>query len=285
MNRYWSMGIAAAFALLMGVAHAAPSKSVTEPLTQFYAQRNGVSLRTIIYRPEGWRPRDQRPAVVIFNGLGWTQGQPEWSERYARHYAANGLVAICAQYRLAQGKTTPAESIDDARDVIRWVRANAAALGVDPQRIVAHGLSTGGHLALQAAMFTGNTPVSPVPNALVLYSPFVDVADNQTLRRLLGEQRSAASLSPMASIRGGLPPTIILQGDVDTVTPFAKAKQFCDKMVEAGNRCELNRYLYVGHLFTPKGTPDDGTPKPDPRVEDAALVKVDAFLRSLGYIR
>jgi hypothetical protein len=41
----------------------------------------------------------------------------------------------------------------------------------------------------------------------------------------------------------------------------------------------------VGHLFTPVGTPDDGTPKPDPTIEAAAFAKLDAFLVSLGYMR
>lgn len=284
MSAHWFTGIIASMLLAVS-ASAVASNSVTDPVTQFYAKRSGVSLRAVVYRPEGWKPRELRPAVVIFHGLGWTKGQPEWGETYARHYASKGLVSICAQYRLAQGSITPVHSIDDARDAIRWVRANHAALGIDPNRIAVHGLSTGGHLALAAAMFQGNSSVSPIPNALILYSPAVDLAGNQTFQQLLGEKTPASSVSPMANVTKGLPPTIILQGDVDTVTPFAGAKLFCDKMAAAGNRCELNRYMYVGHLFTPKGTPDTGAPKPDPRVEAAALVKADAFLASLGYIK
>ena len=283
MNAHWFSGIIASILLATSV-NVFASQSVTDPVTQFYAKRSGVSLRAIVYRPEGWKPRDQRPAVVIFHGLGWTKGQPEWGERYAKHYASKGMVSICAQYRLAKGSITPVHSIDDARDAIRWVRANHAALGIDPKRVVVHGLSSGGHVALEAAMFQGNSSVNPIPNALILYSPAVDLAGHETFQQLLGEKTPAISVSPMAKVKEGLPPTLILQGDSDTVTPFAGAKLFCEKMTGAGNRCELNRYMYVGHLFTPKGTPDDGTPKPDQRVEAAALVKVDAFLASLGYI-
>lgn len=284
MKTHWSIGTMAIVLLALSSGTFA-SQAITDPVTQFYAKRSGVSLRAVVYRPEGWKPREQRPAVVIFHGLGWTKGQPEWGETYAKHYASKGLVSICAQYRVAEGTITPMHSIDDARDAIRWVRANAAALGIDPQRIAAHGLSTGGHLALAAAMFQGNSSVSPIPNALILYSPAVDIGTNPTFQKLLGDKTPAATVSPMASVRNGLPPTIILQGDSDTVTPFAGAKTFCDKMTAAGNRCELNRYMYVGHLFTPKGTPDDQMPKPDARVEAAALVKADAFLASLGYIK
>lgn|SRR5512138_2340081 len=282
MNRHWFTGVLAGL-LLAASGSALASGSITDPITQFYAKRSGLSLRAVVYRPEGWKPRELRPAVIVFHGLGWTQGQPEWGERYARHYASKGLVSISAQYRVAKGSVTPIHSIDDARDAVRWVRANHAALGIDPKRIAVHGLSTGGHLALGAAMFQGNSSVSPVPNALILYSPVVDLSRNLAFQELIGDT-PAVSVSPVANVTKGLPPTIVLQGDVDTVTPFAGAKLFCDKMIEAGNRCELNRYMYVGHLFTPKGTPDDQTPKPDARVEAAALVKVDEFLVSLGYI-
>ena len=71
---------------------------------------------------------------------------------------------------------------------------------------------------------------------------------------------------------------------MDTVTPVAGAKKFCDKMQQAGNRCELDTYMYMGHLFTPKGKRDDLVPQTDPKVAAAALSKVDAFLASLGYM-
>lgn len=279
------LGLLAGFLLALTLSvPAAASQDVTAPVTQFFAKRGGLSLRAIIYRPQGWRPREQRAAVVIFNGLGWKQGQPDWSEPLAKHYASKGVIAICAQYRLAQGNITPLDQIADASDAIRWVRANAAALSVDPGRIAAHGLSAGGHLVLSAAQFSGNSSVSPIPNALILYSPLLDIETNLELQQMLGTKATAASISPILKIGPKQPPTLILQGDVDTVAPYSSAERFCEKMKEVGNRCELNRYMYMGHLFTPKGTPDNGTPKPDPRVEAAALVKVDEFLMSLGYL-
>ncbi len=275
--------------ILLAMSFSAPALAdgadVTAPVTQFFAKRSGISLRAIVYRPQDWRPRERRAAVVIFNGLGWTKGQPDWSEPYAKHYASKGLIAISAQYRLSQGNVTPLDAIADASDAIRWVRANSAALSIDPSRIAAHGLSVGGLLVVSAAQFDGNSSVSPIPNALILYSPILDAEKDPVVQSLLGEKAQAASISPLLKIRPKMPPTIILQGDVDTVAPFASAQQFCAKMKEIGNRCELNKYMYMGHLFTPKGTPDNDKPKPDPRVEAAALVKVDAFLASLGYLK
>jgi acetyl esterase len=285
MKTQWSLSLFAVLVLGASAAFAAPNKAdITQPITQFYAKRSGVALRAVVYRPEGWKPRELRPAILIFNALGWTSGQPEWGETYAKHYASKGMVAICPQFRVVNDKVTPLDSMADARDAIRWVRVNAAALGIDPSRIAAHGLSSGAHLALSAAITEEKVSVSAVPNALILYSPPVDLEKNAKVQAMLGQKATAASISPIAGVRKGLPPTIIMQGDVDTVTPHASAKAFCDKMVQAGNRCELNTYMYMGHLFTPKGTPDDKKPQPNPKVETAAIAKADAFLSSLGYM-
>jgi acetyl esterase len=285
MKTQYFVGILAGFLLTASSgAFAADQPAITAPLTQYFAKRNGTPLKAIVYRPEGWRPRDTRPAVVIYHGYGWKTGEPEWGASYAKHYASKGMIAICAQYRLAQGDITPLDSMADARDAIRWIRANAVALGIDPMRIAAHGFSAGGHLAAAAAIFYENTGGSGSPNALILYSPALDLEQDKSIAQLLGAKATPASVSPILNVRKKLPPTVIMQGDVDTVTPHASAKIFCSKMVDAGNRCELNTYMYVGHMFTPKGTPDD-KPKPDPRVEAAALVKTDAFLASLGYIK
>jgi acetyl esterase/lipase len=255
------------------------------PSTQVFAWRDSKELRTTVYRSSDWRQRDKRAAIIMFSGRGWNTGQADCDAAQAQHFAAKGMVSVCAMYRAAiPGKSTPLDSMADARDAIRWVRANAAALGVDPNRIAVQGSSTAGHLAVAAAMFELRGTVSPMPNALVLYSPAVDVENNQALQQLLGTKETAANISPILHVTKGLPPTIILQGDVDTVTPIAGAQKFCAKMKQAGNRCELDTYMYMGHLFTPKGKRDDQVPQPDPRVAAAALAKVDAFLASLGYI-
>ena len=54
------------------------------------------------------------------------------------HFAAKGMVAISADYRIASVQhSTPFESVADAKSAIRFVRQHAAELGIDPQRIVA----------------------------------------------------------------------------------------------------------------------------------------------------
>jgi acetyl esterase/lipase len=260
------------------------------PVEHVYAERSGAQLKAYVFSPEERTDGKTRPAIVMFHGGGWAAGEPAWAFARARHYAARGMVAIAAQYRLSDQKDiTPLEAMADARDVIRWMRSHANSLGIDPKRIAAYGWSAGGHLAASAAIFdpeaASKGSVDARPDALVLVSPAVSLVSDAWVQRLLKERASAKDISPDEHVRKGLPPTLILQGNVDTVTPVAGAKRFCERARTAGNVCEVHVYEGFGHLFTPAGVPDDGMPKPDPSTAADALARSDRFLKSLGFLK
>ena len=95
-------------------------------------------------------PPAPTPAIVFFFGGGWSQGTVTQFTPQAKHFAERGMVAILADYRVFRRHgTTALEAMADARSAVRWVRANASKLGVDPNRIVAAGGSSGGHIALE----------------------------------------------------------------------------------------------------------------------------------------
>ncbi len=259
-----------------------------EPVTQVYATKNGRDLRAFVFHP-GPGPKDgSRSAMIIFHGGGWAGGAPKNTFDRGRHFASLGMVAISAEYRLSDQKTiTPLEAMEDARDIIKWTRANAATLGIRPDRVAVYGSSAGAHLAASTAIFDGiNAGQGPsaVPDAMILVSPAVEVTNDGWLARLLGSRATPESVSPAEHIRKGLPPTLVLQGNLDTVTPLLRVAVFCKRMRAAGNRCDLVVYPDVGHVFTPKGIPDDGTPQPDPAVWAEALKKGEEFLKDLGFL-
>ena len=77
-----------------------------------------------------------RPAIVFFFGGGWTGGSPTQFEPQSRHLAERGMIAIVADYRVkTRQDAKPADCVSDAKACVRWVRANAARLGIDPERI------------------------------------------------------------------------------------------------------------------------------------------------------
>lgn len=269
-------------------AHAAENDSpVVGPIEHIYATHDGVELKAFLFAPA---PEEgaHRSAIAVFHGGGWSIGAAEWGFGRARHFAELGMVAVSVQYRLSDEKeVTPIEAMADARAAIRWMRSNADSLGLDPDRIAAYGWSAGAHLAACAAIFTAppcDSTFSCAPNALLLFSPAVSLGTDRWVQKLLGTRADAVAISPDEHVHEGLPPTIVLQGRTDTVTPLEGTQRFVDRMIEAGNRCDLHVYDGVGHLFTPSSEPDNGYPNPDPKVQADAYERADAFLRSLGFI-
>src|SRR5499426_739900 len=111
-----------------------------------------MDLKLDIYRPPVGT--EKRMATIHFHGGGFAGGSKDSLSERLRPYAALGYVAIAAQYRLSGQAGYPA-LIHDAKAAIRWTRANAKTLGIEPQRMAVVGYSAGGYHALFTAG-TGN---------------------------------------------------------------------------------------------------------------------------------
>lgn len=228
-------------------------------------------------------------AIVLFHGGGWSVGEASWIYPTARLLMEQGMVAVSVEYRLSDQKTiTPFDAVADARAAIRWVRAHAEELGVDPARVAAGGISAGGHLAASTAVFDepGGASPSARPDLLVFWSPAVAVGNDGWFAKLSGGRAQAAALSPDRHVRAGLPPAILLQGAEDSVTPAAGAIRFCGRMRQVGSLCELVVYPGVGHLFTRNLQQQE---EPDYKAIDLAIDadadnQAIAFLQQHGFI-
>ncbi|APV49202.1 hypothetical protein BWI17_05605 [Betaproteobacteria bacterium GR16-43] len=222
-----------------------------DPRFLTYSEPGGVALKVHVFEAPG---STRRPAVVLFHGGGWTEGEPAWVFAAARRFAERGFPAFAVQYRLSGAEVTPVEALQDACASLQWVRATAAKWNVDPRRVIAYGVSAGGHLAGTAATIgCGNKEGSlgnGGPDALVLWSPALDVARSTWFAKLLAGRASPESLSPVENVRGPLPPTSIVHGEEDTVTRIRGSRAFCEAAKAHGGRCEVIAYPGVGHLLT-----------------------------------
>jgi len=230
--------------------------------TLTYKYLRGGELKLYVFYPQGIKPSAaelstgalKRTAVVHFFGGGWTGGTPKQFYEQCAFYAAHGMVAITADYRVkSRAHTTPFECVNDGKSVIRWVRSHAAMLGINPDRIVASGGSAGGHVAACTALIPGhddisdNWSVSCVPDALILFNPVLDTTSaGYGSGKVKGRE---TEISPNHHITEGLPPTILFHGTDDHTVPFANAAFFAKTMRAKGNVCTLFPIKGADHGF------------------------------------
>ena len=235
-----------------------------------------------VFAPPDHKATDRRPAAVFFFGGGWNGGTPAQFEPHARYLASRGMVGIVADYRVkSRHGTSPFECVKDGKSCVRWIRAHAADLGVDPNRIAAGGGSAGGHVAAATGTVPGlddepDSKVSAVPNALLLFNPVYDNGPTG-----YGYSRVAdryQEISPLHNIRKGTPPTIVFLGTKDNLIPVSTAESYKQKMIDVGSRCDLHLYEGQTHGFFNKGRNGD-------KAYNDTVAKMDQFLVSLEWLK
>jgi acetyl esterase/lipase len=100
-----------------------------------------------LFKPEGAGPF---PAIIEIHGGAWCNGDLNECQIYAEGFARAGLAVASIDFRhAADGYPT---SLADINYAIRWVKANASELNTRADLIGSAGQSSGGHLAMLAAM-------------------------------------------------------------------------------------------------------------------------------------
>jgi len=247
--------------------------------TEVIPYRNvpGGELRLTLCRPETHPDGVKRGAVMLFHGGGWKTGSPEALRRQCEYLASLGLVTVAPEYRI-RSKYPDSDAracVEDAAAAIRWLREHAARFDVDPALIAIGGGSSGGHIAL-CALLQEPGGGEPPPRALVLLNPVTDVAE-------LGFRNEAvpvdaADINPIAHLRAGLPPTIVLHGTDDRIVPMENSTRFAERMHALGNTCTLHSYPGRGHAFFNHGRSEFDVCFYD------TLAKIEAFLRETGVL-
>jgi acetyl esterase/lipase len=266
---------------LVGVTADAAGPS-DEPATKTFTYKTTKDgpLEIVVHYPSGWKESDERPAIVFFFGGGWTNGAITQFATQADHLARRGMVAARADYRVKSRQgVTPDRCVEDAKSAVRWLRAGAAKLGVDPARIVAAGGSAGGHLAACTSLTEGleaegeDLMVSSRPNVLVLFNPVLRFDGVENLMERIGNDESLGKkLSPTLHASKTTPPTLMFYGTADRL--MAQGEEFLSRSKELGFRAEMFTALDQGHGFFNR-----------PPWKERTTQRMDEFLVSLGYLK
>ena len=223
----------------------------------------GRDLKADVFVPPG-EVKDA-PAVLLVHGGGWRSGDRSQLRGYGILLGRRGYVCVASEYRLVPEAPWPAQ-IHDVKAALRWMRANATALGIDPDKIAIEGNSAGAHLALLAAgtpnrpEFEGDGGNAGVPTdvaaAIGVYAPTlfwhqeserggvpIVALDEQ------GDAAMAAGASPLRHISGQFPPTLLIHGTKDTVVPPLASVRMYEELVAAKVPVELHMYADQPHAF------------------------------------
>jgi len=257
-----------------------------------YKRINGYELKADIFYTSETLQNRRNPAIAFFHGGGWVFGSPDEFHGACERYAGKGFVTFSFHYRLSIKEDgsyphpgiTPVESVMDARSAIRWLRENADELKIDPERIVVGGQSAGGQLALSTALAdkvnekTDNLTISPVPNALLLYSSCVNTME-AWIDMILGDRREEIwSISPYHNLKRNMPPAIAFHGEDDCTVLMYTIQFFSERMLELGNHYELITYPGRQHYL------GEGNEKYARYFDEEIMERTDQFLTDSGFM-
>ena len=235
-----------------------------------YAKYGDRTLEMDLYRPK--ITRGALPAVVCIHGGGWAKGSKANYTKIAQALAGRGYVAVAISYRLSGEAPFPA-AIHDCKAAVRFLRANALAYGINPNKIGAIGSSAGGHLAALLATSHGveelegkggNPTHSSRIQAAVPMGAQTDFLSERTREvskeRLIWKQfmggaqqerpKAYRLASPIEHLDKDDPPCLFITGETDDAS--TRAAKFRRRMSDLGVSSEIELIDGAPHGFLTK---------------------------------
>jgi acetyl esterase len=229
-----------------------------------------VPVRT--YRPAGSDANEALPVLVYFHGGGWTIGDLDTHDTLCRELAnAAGCAVVSVDYRMGPEARFPA-AVDDCIAATRWVRASAATLRIDPNRVAVGGDSAGGNLAAVVALALRDADEPPLAFQLLIY-PATDMRLAAPSHRTNGQGYLLTSdaiayyranyiddpslhadwrASPLLHADlSRLPAALVLTAGYDPLRD--EGLQYAQRLTESGTRCTYVCFDRQIHGFVPMG--------------------------------
>jgi acetyl esterase/lipase len=266
-NRFALVLLAAFLSLSSRAAELTVPDNVTFERDVEYANAGGAKLQLNLARPKD--VKGPLPAVLCIHGGGFRAGSREGYNKLCLTLAQRGFVAATISYRLAPAHQFPA-AVHDTKAAVRWLRANAARLGIDPTRIGVTGGSAGGHLAQFLGVTAGvkefegadNSGFSSAVTCVVnVYGPSdftksygKSVDAHVVLPMWLGGDVDTARAkhiqsSPLNWVTPSAAPTLIIHGTEDKYVAYEQALWMRDRLTACGVPVELLTLEGAGHGF------------------------------------
>jgi acetyl esterase/lipase len=239
-----------------------------------YLKIGEATMLARIYRPKEGGPY---PGVVEVHGGAWTGNDRLTNADIDHPLAASGVVVMAIDFRMPPAAQYPGP-VADINFAIRWLRANAERMNVDPAKIGLLGTSSGGHQGLLATMrptddrYLAHEDAGADDASIAFIAICWAVADplaryqmvtKKGIERLVDahhaywpDKSAMDEGSPQRILDRGedvsLPPLLSIQGkDDDNLTPDMAAN-FADAYRAAGGDVQLEIFEGAPHAFIAK---------------------------------
>jgi len=249
-----------------------PDPPAVESVQLLLAPASGGPVPVRHYRPAGSSRNEVLPALVYYHGGGWVIGDLDTHDVVCRTLANGARCAVLsAEYRKAPEAPFPA-GVEDSFAALRFVAANAAALGIDASRIAVGGDSAGGNLAAVVSLMSRDAGGPAISFQLLIYPatdqrmghPSIDangvgyLLEKKSMlyfrRHYLPREQDWLDwrASPLlARSLAGLPPALVLTAGFDPLLDEGRA--YAERLAGQGVAAAHRNYPDMVHGFITMG--------------------------------
>jgi acetyl esterase/lipase len=241
------------------LGQAAGNNVVRHTADVIYGRKAGMALTLDVFTPS----QKNGAGVIFLVSGGWASSYDNVAVENYETYLRRGYTVFAVVHGSMPRFNVP-DIILDVQRAVRFIRHNAGAFGIDPNRLGVLGSSSGGHLALMIATQGGPGPAaatdrveresSAVQAVAVFFPPtdflnwgapgvdgvgrgplsplfaaFGSLSDTDPGRQIVGKM-----ISPIYFVTPNLPPVLIVHGDADVVVPLQQSESFAAKAKEVG---------------------------------------------------
>jgi len=212
--------------------------------------REGKRGMLDIYTPE--KTDGLAPVVMFIYGGAWAAGDKFEYEFVGRAFAANGYVAVIADYRLYPEVKYP-DFLEDCAAATRWIEENIVDYGGDPRRFFLAGHSAGAYnavmLGLDASFFRDQGVTMPIRAVAAISGPFNFYPfEYDQVRVIFGDAPNPEGTQPINLVAAGDPPIFLGSGTSDPIVRVENSKALAEKLRAQGVWVTEKYYEGFGHL-------------------------------------
>lgn len=219
-------------------------------------------------------PKDRKTQAIqiMYSGGAYNDNSPEWFEvtPVRRTLNEKGMTVVTMKYRTPRplgGLAKHTTAWQDLQRAIRMVRSQAAAQGLDPDRIGIMGSSAGGHLTLMGATSSKNRSYWPIDDldkvpcnvqwAIAIY-PAYALTDGVNAHNSTGGNDDDARPVPEFAFDLATCPMLFIHGDKDNWAAMNSVKCW-EQLRRMGIQSDLHTLVGRGHCFQKKAAPGTGS--------------------------